>query len=162
MLCRPLIACFYSKRTFWFNPHVDYLILYTPILVAGPLIWRFTIMSFTEALYLLFIALSLMPTLFTPLMFWDKNMSFGQIMKLSVSQSIVFWILMVFTSSIHLLFLSLSRMNYGSGTIVDLFSSVCLFGVVFPILRTVATQGARRGLNCMTWKNPQTFKNTPN
>ncbi|KAI8849887.1 hypothetical protein BC829DRAFT_432348 [Chytridium lagenaria] len=56
--------------------------------------------------------------------------------------------------TVSVVFLSISRTTSGSVSVVDMVKSVCLFGIVFPILRYISSQLARRGLKLYSTKEP--------
>ncbi|KAI8835714.1 hypothetical protein BC829DRAFT_60199 [Chytridium lagenaria] len=153
------IVSIYFKETFWINPHVDYILVAIPFIILGPLIWCLTRITFLNASYK-FLIISIMPNfVFGPILFLDKSMTFAKFIRHALRQLVelfVFILVSIFNLAVSLTFLTLSRTeNHGKAvSVVEMVKAVCLFGIVFPILRFFSMQGARRGLKAHEAKEP--------
>ncbi|KAI8839610.1 hypothetical protein BC829DRAFT_28077 [Chytridium lagenaria] len=149
-LCpRNLIANLYAKKKFWFNPHVDHLLVLGPIIMLGPLVWIFSTISFVKATYCLFLGASILPICGSPFIYWIEGDRLFARLKLWVSQYAAIWMVFVLNMFAGLVFLELSRSateTQGLRSLKGMGKTVFGFGIGFPILRYFSLQASRRGL----------------
>ncbi|KAI8849888.1 hypothetical protein BC829DRAFT_177513 [Chytridium lagenaria] len=88
-----IMASFYAKKKLWFNPHMDYMLLATPIIALGPLLWSLTRKSLIEASYQIILPTCLLPTFLNPLLYWNDELGLTALIRLCALQSLVYYLM---------------------------------------------------------------------